>query len=389
MAVELINALGKETGCRLPSTLVFHEPTIEALTDCLAPQLLGPDAQARAGCDAGTRPSPRDSIQPGGSGGKPMVEVVDPVAFAARAANILRSAWAPPCLSYSEDYLRWQFRFPGEPEAVASAAIVGGEPVAFLAVMPRRLRFEGRALPVHLMSFGATTPEHQGPISVVTYETLLSVLQDGGVPIVGFVEAGSAAERMLIAVVARSRYRIRSLGSYPVHAYRHRADAAVGAVAVEEATDLDEFLAVVARCDGPGVLWNAPDLRQLEHYVLDPRGRVLLIARDRRGEAVGAAMCVLSEVITRQGFERVTALDNLFLPEPLAEPLQALLADAAGRWRDRVTSTVITVPNPSGIPADVLRWVGLRATASRFNGLLFEPSHAAPTDALRTTLEVV
>jgi hypothetical protein len=314
--------------------------------------------------------------------------VVDPVAFAAQAARILCAAWEPPCLRYSEAYLRWQFRFPGETEALASAGFVGGVPVAFLAVVPRRLRNVDRTIPVHLISFGATRPEHQGPVSVATYDALLSVLRASGVPIVGFVEAGSAAERMLTAVVVQSGYRIRSLGSYPVHASRHQPGAAAG-VTVEEATDLDEFLAVVGRCDGPGVLWNAPDLRQLEHYGLDPRGRILLIARDGRGGAIGAAMAVLTEAVTRQGPERVTALDNLFLPEPSAEVLQALLADAAGRWSDQVTSTVVTVPNPSGIPAGLLRSVGLRAIPARFNGFLLEPDDAAPTISFRTTLEVV
>jgi acyl carrier protein len=36
MAVELGNALGRSTGCHLPSDLIFDRPTIDALTDYLA-----------------------------------------------------------------------------------------------------------------------------------------------------------------------------------------------------------------------------------------------------------------------------------------------------------------------------------------------------------------
>src|SRR5262249_47344908 len=144
-------------------------------------------------------------------------------------------------------------------------------------------------------------------------------------------------------------YRHQPMGRYPVHAYLPRLGATSSEVRVEEATDLPEFLRVVQRCDGPGTLWNAPDLRQLEHYCIDPRGRVLLLARRPDGDAIGAAMVVCSEAMTRQGTERVAMVDNLFLPEPSAEVLKAILDDAARRWRDRVTSPVVTVPNLHGI----------------------------------------
>jgi hypothetical protein len=158
---------------------------------------------------------------------------------------------------------------------------------------------------------------------------------------------------------------------------------------VDEAADLEEFRAVVERCQGEATLWNAPDTRQLEHYRTDPRGRALVLARNRKGKPVGAAMLVLSEAITRQGPERVAMVDNLFLPDPTAGILKALLDAAARRWRDRVTSPVVTVPNTFGIDAGLIRSAGLRSTPSRFVGHLFTTADGPLPDVRGTTLEVV
>jgi hypothetical protein len=256
--------------------------------------------------------------------------------------------------------------------------------------MPRRLRHAGRPVELHLMSFGSVLPAHRGTLAVAIYRALLLAVQDQGRPIVAFAEPGSVAERMLIGSLKASRYHHHPLGNYRNHAYLPRPGVVSSGVMVEEATDLSQFLAVIERCDGPGTLWNAPDLRQLEHYCIDPRGRVLLMARRPSGEPIGAAMVVLSEAMTRHGIERVAMLDNLFLPEPSAEVLKAIL-DAAGRhWRERVTSPVVTVPNVHGIDPGLPRSIGLRATPSSFNGHLFTPAGTPTFDDVRgTTLEIV
>ena len=319
----------------------------------------------------------------------PRVDLVDPHRFADQASAILRESWEPPCLCYSADYLRWQFQFPGPPAATAVASYAAGEPAGFLALIPRRLRYQGIPQALHLMSFGATRPPHRGVLSVATYRALLLAVRDRALPILSFAESGSPAERMLICLAKTTGYRHQRMGRYPVHAYLPRPGAGSGGVTAEEATDLHEFLAFVARCEGSGTLWNAPDLRQLEHYRNDPRGRVLLLARRPGGTAVGAAMVVLSEAMTRQGTERVAMVDNLFLPEPSAGTLKAILDEAGRCWRDRVTSPVVTVPNPHGIDPALARSIGLRATPSCFNGHLFAPAGSLPWDATGTTLEIV
>jgi acyl transferase domain-containing protein/short-subunit dehydrogenase/acyl carrier protein len=53
MAVELRNALGRDLGLKLPATLIFDYPTLEALTDHLLPLLIVPDAVAAVPVVAG------------------------------------------------------------------------------------------------------------------------------------------------------------------------------------------------------------------------------------------------------------------------------------------------------------------------------------------------
>jgi hypothetical protein len=52
------------------------------------------------------------------------IDQVDSLAFAGSASLVLREAWDLPSISYSADYLRWLFDFPGEP-TVAVAAFDG------------------------------------------------------------------------------------------------------------------------------------------------------------------------------------------------------------------------------------------------------------------------
>jgi hypothetical protein len=69
--------------------------------------------------------------------------------------------------------------------------------------------------------------------------------------------------------------------------------------------------------------------------------------------------------------------------------LKAILDDAGRRWRDRVSSPVVTVPNLHGIDPGLPRSIGLRTVPSSFNGHVFTLADAQPFDAGGTTLEIV
>jgi hypothetical protein len=58
MAVELIGALAKSTGVRLPSDLVFNRPTVDVLSEYLANQV-GGESQSTKQVPP-TPPSPRE-----------------------------------------------------------------------------------------------------------------------------------------------------------------------------------------------------------------------------------------------------------------------------------------------------------------------------------------
>jgi hypothetical protein len=191
------------------------------------------------------------------------IERVDPDQFAGRASRVLQGSWRPPCLRYSEPYLRWEFGFPGASTALGVAALDGEEPVGFVAVMPRRLRLGRSSIDAHLMSFGAMRPDYRGPLSVPLYRTLILEVRESARPIVAFTEPGGVAERVLLASMKAAGYRHRPLGSCRTYAALARPDATPPPAVAEEADDPAEFLAALGRCADPRTLWSDPDRRQL------------------------------------------------------------------------------------------------------------------------------
>jgi hypothetical protein len=318
------------------------------------------------------------------------LQQVDPSAFIEPASRILQESWQPPCIYYSDDYLRWQFRFPGALPASGTAAFDGDEPVGFTAVIPRWLRLGGVRLPVLLSSFHAVRPAWRGPAGVGVLRAGIRSLRDMDMPVVVFTVPGSEAERMVRAAYAAFGFQCRPLGHYPTYAALARPGQPGGPVTAVEAQDVEDFAAALRACDVPRRLWNAPDRDQLEHYRKDPRERVLVRLEDPTGRPLGAAMLMRADVLTAAGRERVATIDSVSLPEPSADALRALARFAADRWADRVTSPVVMAPNLLGIDPGLLRLAGFRVTPSAFNGYLFfrDRDHAF-RDAEATNLEIV
>jgi hypothetical protein len=320
------------------------------------------------------------------------VEIVDPVAFAEPAGRVLQEAFEPPCLRYTPEYLRWLFGFPNGLESIGVAAFDGGEPVGFFGVMPRRMRLGDRRLAVNLISSLAVRPAWRGPLALAMYSRLLEELHRTGRPVVSYVRPGTVAERMLWWNFQRAGFQTRSLGSY--RTYGAAADAAGpadGPARVEEA-DEDGFLEMVQSCRDAGILWRDPGRDVLRYNRADPRGCALVLIHDATGRPVGAAMVTLSQVVLPQGSESVPTIDSVFLPRPSAEALRALVQFARRRWDGQATSTVVMAPNLVGIDPGVLRAAGLRATASVFQGYLFDPmtgTKPLPAAIAGTNLEVL
>jgi hypothetical protein len=317
------------------------------------------------------------------------VETVDPVAFAEAASRVLRDAWQPPCLSYTPDYVRWQFGFPGGSEAIGVAAFDGGKPVGFFGATPRWMHDGRSRIATHLMSFFAVDPGWRGPHGLALYWKMVEELRRTAKPVVTYVQSGSTAERMLAWNFERAGFRTCALGEYRTYGAAGRPGSVDCTASVVEADD-EQFLAVARCCRQAGTIWNDPDRDQLQHYRRDPRGRALVVVRDTSGRPDGAAMLVLSDTLAPQGPESIPMIDSVFLPRPSAEALIALIQFARARWADRATSPVVTAPNLKGIDAATLRAAGLRATPSAFQGYFFTPrGDTLAKDIAGTNLEVV
>jgi hypothetical protein len=317
------------------------------------------------------------------------VEAVDLRGFAESASRVLRNAWEPPCLLYSPEYLHWQLSFPGASAAIGVAAFDGATPVGFFGATPRWMRHGQARIATHLMSFFAVEPDWRGPQTLALYARLIEEMQKTGWPVLTFVQPDSAAEQMLTWNFERAGFRIHPMGDYRTYGAVARQKPASLGVSVAEVDD-DEFLAVARCCHDAETLWNDPDRHQLRHYRCDPRGRALVSVRDASGCPVGAAMLVLSETVAPQGPEFIPMIDSVFLAEPTAEVLIALIQFSRERWAGHATSPVVTAPNLRGIDPTILRAAGLRATPSAFRGYFFSTMADVHFEAVAgTNLEIV
>ena len=80
MAVELRNHIGQALELRLPATLVFDYPTIEALHSYLLDEWLRDDEQASPAATVPTTESPRPAAFPAGDGTESDDEIAEMLA---------------------------------------------------------------------------------------------------------------------------------------------------------------------------------------------------------------------------------------------------------------------------------------------------------------------
>jgi hypothetical protein len=83
-------------------------------------------------------------------------------------------------------------------------------------------------------------------------------------------------------------------------------------------------------------------------------------------------------------------IDSLALAVPEADTLRELLTYCARRWSVDGTARTVLLPNPSCIPASILRGSGFRAQRSNFEAHVFSPDRESPLlDAGETNFEIV
>jgi hypothetical protein len=316
---------------------------------------------------------------------------VRPLEFADEASRILSASWTLPSIHYSADYLRWQFSFPGPREAIGVAAFDGDKPVGFVGAVNRRLRLGDLSRDVYLSSFLAVLPEYRGAVAFGLMREFTEVCKASGSPVICFAVVGGLGEKITIASYAGEGFHHVPLNLCKAYGGVPRA-AGADAPIVERSPNDDELCAVLEHGNGNGVLASAPTPEQSRHYSRDPRGGGMVMIRDTTGVPAGTALLVCSELLTKQGLQRMAAIDSIQMRSPSAGQLAAVVRAAAEMWRDRATGPLVVASNLAGIEPEIIKSAGLRElpSAPQFRGHLFVPNAADPfAGAKATNLEVV
>jgi len=86
-----------------------------------------------------------------------VLELSTPAESCDAASAILRSAWRPPCIDYSPEFLAWNFSDP-ESHSIATIARVDDDPVAFVAAVRKRVIIAGCESEMNFSSFFSGVP---------------------------------------------------------------------------------------------------------------------------------------------------------------------------------------------------------------------------------------
>jgi hypothetical protein len=292
--------------------------------------------------------------------------------FTPTAGEILRAAWKPPCLDYSDEYLRWQFEFPTDLKPVALTGYYEGSAVAFVAATGRNTN----AGPMYMSSFMSLVPGAPSSLAISMIRQQSRALRDSGLPTVVFAQRGSIGERLLAVGDTVGLKRI-SLGEYRVHVAAPRNPPAdVDVQAVNSAA----WLRVCDSFADHDVLSLSFDEDTLRHLEADPFGREFLVAT-RADEPAGSAMLSETRSVSGSGIQVIPTLHCIRLRNGDPEALSALLFYARKR------GPVINVPNASSIPDQTRKAAGLRANPAAFVGCI--STSGEPQMFRGTDLEIV
>ena len=296
--------------------------------------------------------------------------ITDGPAPAEDAGALLRTAWNPPVLFYTEEYMRWQLTFPGAQRCLSAMATEQGMLAGFAGSTNRRVRWDSRELELSVVSFVAVHPEFRGRgIAAELYRILLGGLRERGNPILTFAQAGSGGQRAIEKAYPAAGLRLSPPVAYPAFGCLVRAGQMPGrwapCAAGEEANTIESLPCSAEE----GVFWSAPTREQMAHYLTDPRGRILMVERDDEGNVAGAAFAGRIELKMTDRVARVTTVDSLWMRQGRSDSLPSLAA-AAEIWASGPIQAAATVslPNLCRMEAAQLRRVGIRQIATPYTG---------------------
>jgi len=310
---------------------------------------------------------------------------------AAEASMILREAWQPPTVHYTEEYLRWQLSFPSPFPIPAFMAFDGTEPVGFAGMTARRFRCGSDVWDSGIVSFAAVRPQWRNSVlGIVVYKELFSRLRDAGLPFIGFGVQGSHAREIFTLVLNRVRLQVLSLGTLLTHYYA--VTGSDGPDSEWEATIVDRDgraeLSSALRTDSTVISCDPTD-DQWTHYWRDPRGRALVSLRHRSTGERGIAWVVQGEYLSTEGVRIVPTVESVYLPSYDVRALPSLFR-ATARWAGSSDRTFVNAANLSGFQPESLRAAGIRNFGRGFLGICCAATIPAFLEkAQSTTVEIV
>jgi hypothetical protein len=276
----------------------------------------------------------------------PAIHRIDPLDFIQPASIILREAWCPPCLDYSEDLVRWQCHSPGDLQRFGVVGYHQNYPVSFVAVNPH-LTSIGQ---VYFSSFFSSIPGVPAtvPIGVIREEARL--LYESKAHCVIFSQPDSVGDQML-AWMRRSGLKQTRLNDALVYMATPRPTTSTEA----RETSAGQWLGVYEQFPVPAsalsTVWDDATLLHAESHPW--RRRFLVATRDNK--YVGCAIAEATRIQSRKG--QVDVLPSLHHARATdSDSLKALIAAAAD------DSKVVSLPNCT-LPPEMMRASYARATA--------------------------
>jgi hypothetical protein len=308
-----------------------------------------------------------DQPQPPAARHGMQIQSVDPIGFADEASAILKTAWQPPCVDYTPEYLRFHCSFPTSLAPVALTAFDGDEAVGYIAATGRSSNIGE----LYLGSFLGARPGTPSMLSVALQrQHLRTITKQLSKPLLAFTYFESVGDYLVRSCNFAGVKRI-PLGEYRMHATVPRGQSS--GIGIRQVSPADWAEAAKTFSDDELLLSPQFDAATVQHMAKDPAGRQFLTAVD--GDTlVGVCVRAVTPTLTANGVENFPVLHYIRLLDGHADALKALL------WHAKDPAIpLVTVTNMIRVPPATAKAAGLRATASAFAAYLLSADDRTPS----------
>lgn len=316
------------------------------------------------------------------------IDSIDPRDHTGTICEINTVAWSPPCIVYDEEYVRWQFDFPGDRSPVGVIAYYNGEAFGCYAAMPRRMRIGSHVATYYLQSFLAMKPGFESH-RLSMKRSICAMLRTTDAPIITFCRTGSRAERLMLAGCKHCRLIVKKICDLPLHGFS--SDVTCPPKLSIEAPATPESFLVAARAlqTDPCTLWHEMDVAALRHYNTDARCSTPVVVRDLDGSPAAAAILLRAGIRQPGGVITAPTLQNVCLAPNRPAALTALCCVARDSYRNCRHETVV-IPNAWPLDEVTCRQARVRKLQGSYSAIMAtsDPDHPG-LSSRGTNLEIV